>query len=64
MTPLPSLWARDVIYCDVTATPASNSAVGAQTYPKLDLQDFYSHFQVTCGQMTSLPGNVKSCEVM
>ena len=36
--------------------PASYSPVGAQKYPKLDLQAFYSHFPVTSGQMTSLPG--------
>ena len=30
--------------------PASYSPVGAQTYPKLDLEAFYSHFQVTPGQ--------------
>ena len=32
-------------------------------YPKLDLQAFYSHFQVTSGQMTSLPGHFWSPEV-
>jgi len=54
---------RDVISCHVRATPASYSPVGAQTYPKLDLYTFYSHFQVTCGQMTSLPGHFRSREV-
>jgi len=35
--------------------PASYSPVGARTNPKVDLYTFYSHFQVTSGQMTSLP---------
>ena len=36
-------------------------------YPKLDLQAFYSHFQVTFGQVTSLRvicGHVKSRDVI
>ena len=40
--------------------PPSYSSVGAQTYPKLGLRAFYSHFQVTSGQMTSLPGHFRS----
>ena len=43
--------------------PASYSPVGAETYPKLDLQAFYSLVQVTSGQMTSLPGHFRSREV-
>ena len=33
---------------------ASYCPVGAQTYPKREFSTFYSHFQVTTGQMTSL----------
>ena len=32
-------------------------------YPKLDLYAFYSHFQVTSGQMTSVLGHFQSREV-
>ena len=32
-------------------------------YSKLDLQAFYSYFQVTYAQMTSLPGQFRSREV-
>jgi len=35
--------------------PVSYSPVGARTNPKVDLYAFYSHFEVTSGQMTSLP---------
>ena len=44
--------------------PASYSPVGAQTYPKLDLLAFYSHFQVTSSLMTPLPGHLRSLPVM
>ena len=43
--------------------PASYSRVGAQTYPKLDLYAFYSHFHVTSGQMTSLLDHYRSLPV-
>jgi len=33
-------------------SPASYRPVKPQTYPKLDLQAFYSHFRVTSGQMS------------
>jgi len=37
--------------------PASYGPVGAQVYPKLKFSAFYSHFQVTFGEMTSLAGH-------
>ena len=43
---------------------ASYSPLGAQTYPKLDLQALYSHFQLTSGQMMSLPGHFRLLSVM
>ena len=39
--------------------PASYGPVGAQIYPELDLLTFYSHFQVTTGPMTSIPGHFR-----
>ena len=44
--------------------PASYSPVGDQTYPKLDLEAFYRHFQVISNQMTSLQGHFRSREGM
>ena len=29
-------------------------------YPKLEFLTFYSHFQVTFGEMTKLPGHFRS----
>jgi len=58
---------RDVISCHVPAPPASYSPVGAQTYPKVDLQAFYSHFQGTYGKLHHLrvnSGHVRSCDVI
>jgi len=39
------------------------SPVGAQTYPKPQFSAFYSHFQVTFGEMMFLPGHFRSCQV-
>jgi len=55
---------RDVISCHVTALAASYSPVRAQTYPKLDIYAFYSHFQVTSGQMKSLLDHFRSRDVI
>ena len=33
-------------------------------YPKLDLEAFYGHFQVTSALMTSLPGHLRSRHVI
>jgi len=38
---------------------SGNTIVGDQTYATLNLFPFHSHFQVTSGQMTSLPGNFR-----
>jgi len=43
--------------------PASHSLVGSETHSICELSAFYSHFQVTSGQMTSLPGHLRSPEV-
>ena len=61
----PVTWVTEFISCHVTS-PVRYSLVGAQTNPKLGLYTFYSHFQVTSGQMTSLPvtsGHVMSFPV-
>jgi len=39
---------------------ASYSSVGAQTYTKHEFSAFYSHLQMTSGEMTSLPGHFRS----
>ena len=44
--------------------PAGYSPVKAETYPKPKFSAFYSHFQVTSSQMTSLPGHLRSREVI
>jgi len=43
--------------------PVSYSLVGSETLQQLEFLAFYSNFQVTSGQMTSLPGNFRSREV-
>jgi len=43
---------HDVISCQWLPS-ASYSPVGAETHPKHEFSAFYSHFQVTSGQMTS-----------
>jgi len=43
--------------------PWSYSLVGSETYSIRQFSAFYSHFQVTSGQMTPLPGNFRSPEV-
>jgi len=49
------LKSRDVIFCHVTAPTASCSLVGSEMYRIREFSAFYSHFQATSGQMTSLP---------
>ena len=43
--------------------PASYSLVGTEMYSTFQLSAVYSHFQVTSGQITSLPGHFRSPEV-
>jgi len=43
--------------------PASYSFVGSETHGIRKFSDYYSYFQVTSGQMTSLPGHFRSPEV-
>ena len=57
-----SVRSHDVVSCYVPALPASCSPVGAQTYTKREFCAFYSHFQVTYCQMTTLPSHFLSCE--
>ena len=49
----------------VTCPPpsASYSLVGSEMYGIRQFSAFYNHFQVTSGQMTSLPGHFLSHEV-
>jgi len=54
VTSFPVMWRRPRVSC---------SPVRSQTYSKLDWQAFYSHFQVTSGQMTSLLGYLRSRDV-
>jgi len=42
--------------------PASYSLVGSEMYSIRQFSAFYSHFQMTSGQMTSLPGHFQSPE--
>jgi len=44
--------------------PVSYSLVSSEMYSTCEFLTFYSHFQATFGQMTSLPGNFQSLEVM
>jgi len=43
--------------------PASYSIVGNEMYSIRQFSAFYSHFQVTSGEMTSLPGHFRSPKV-
>jgi len=58
-----------VTWCHVTSflvtwlSPASYSLVGIEIYSIHQVSAFHSHFQVTSGQMTSLPGHFRSPEV-
>jgi len=58
---LPLTWGH-VTSFPVTSLPppARYSLVGSQTHSICEFLDFYSHFQLTSGQMTSLPGNFRS----
>jgi len=60
-----------VTWCHVTSfpvawlpPPASYSLVWSEMYSIRQFSAFYSHFQVTSGQMMSLPGHLRSPEVM
>jgi len=54
---------RDVISCHVTATSCELQPCKSSNVPKSRLIGFYTHFQATSGQMTSLPGHFRSREV-
>ena len=65
------LMSRDVISCRVTASSSELQPLGNEMYSIRQFSALYSHFQVTSGQMTSLPvtsghlrsGDVISCHV-
>jgi len=57
------LGSRDVISCHVTASYCSYSLVESEMHGIHEFLAFYSHFQVTSGQMTSLAGHLRSPEV-
>jgi len=61
---LPATWSH-VTSVPVTwlPPPASYSLVESETYSIRQFSAFYSHFQVTPGQMTSLPGQFRQFEV-
>jgi len=60
-----SLRSRDVISRQVTASSCElHSLAGSEMYSIRQFSAFYSHFQVTSGQMTSLPGHSRSVELM
>jgi len=68
MTSLPVTWGH-VTSFPVTwlPPPVSYSLVGSEVYSIWEFMAFYSHFQVTSGQMTSLPvtlGHVTSFPIM
>ena len=60
---LPVTRSRDVIYCTLVPPPASHNLVGSETHSMREFLAFYSHFQVTFGQMTSVEGHFRSPEV-
>ena len=44
--------------------PESSIKSSSSNVPKLDLEAFYSHFQVTPGQVTSLPGKFRLHDII
>jgi len=59
-------WSLPVTWGHVTSTlviwlppPASYKLVGSEMYSTCQFSAFYSHFQVTSGQMTSVPGHFR-----
>jgi len=54
MTSIPVMWLPPTASC---------SLVESEMYSIHEFSAFYSHFQVTSGQMTSLPGPFRSREV-
>jgi len=61
---LPVSWGH-VTSFPVTWLPpaASHSLVGSETHRIREFSTFYSYFQVTFGQMTTLPGHFRSSDV-
>jgi len=61
---LPVTWGHVTSFPVTWLLPfASYTLVGSQTHSIRQFSAFYSHFQVTSGQMTSLPGHFRSPEV-
>jgi len=50
-------------FCHVTATSCELQPLGAQKFTKPQFLAFYSHFQVTSGEITSIPGHGTSFHV-
>ena len=64
MTSLPGHYqSHDIICCLVTAASCELQPCRSSEYPKRKFLALYSCFQVTSGQITSLPGQFRSCEV-
>jgi len=63
MTSLPVTWGHVTSFPDKWLSPhASYSLVGSEMYSIRKFSAFHWHFQVTSGQMTSLPGHFQSPE--
>jgi len=64
---LPITWGHVTFSATWLPPPASYSLVGIEMYSIRKFSAFYSHFQVTSGQMTSLSvtsGHLRSCDVI
>jgi len=59
----PVTWGHVTSFPITWLPPASYSLVGGQTNSIRQFSAFYSHFQVTSGQMMSLPSHFQSLEV-
>ena len=57
------LWSRDVISCHGTASFCELQHCRKWNVQYMPVLGPHSHFQVTCGQMTPLPGHFRSPEV-
>jgi len=56
------LKSHDVIFCRVTASSCELQLVESEIYSTRQLSAFHSRFQVTSGQMKSLPGHFQTPE--
>jgi len=64
---LPAIWGHMWFHVTWLPPPASYSLVGGQTAQRRQFSASYSQFQVTSGQMTSLPGHfghLRSCHII